>query len=106
MSAVDQRGVGGEQLNWRDLDEIAFADGFAGLTVGLLRDVIAFTDTDASVAPGFTRPHQAGNFVAGRETRRLSETKLTRRRHQLISAQPLAQRGEIVIARIGNGLRR
>ena len=106
MSAVDQRGVGGEQLNWRHLDQIAFADGLAGLAIGLFRDVIAFSDTDASVARGFTRSRQTGNFIAGREARRLSEAKLARRRDEFLPAQLLAQRGEIVIARICNCLRR
>ena len=106
MSAVDQRGVRGEQLNWRDLDQFAFADGFASLAIGLLRDVIAFADTDASVAPGFARPHQTGNFIARRDAGRLSEAKLARGRDQFLPAQPLAQRREIVVARIGNCLRR
>ena len=50
----------------------------------LLRDVIAFADTDASVAPGITRSRQTGNFIAGSEARRLSEAKLARRRDQFL----------------------
>src|ERR1043166_2954756 len=56
MSAVDQRRVRGEQLNWCHLNAITFANCLARVAVGLLGRVVTCRETDAGGASRFTRP--------------------------------------------------
>ena len=73
MTAINERCVGSQQLNRRDLNMIAFADPFTRGTIGLLRHVIALGD--ARLSSTLARSQDAG-ALASCYAGRLCEIKL------------------------------
>src|SRR5207247_187978 len=85
----------------RDLNVIAFTNRFARVAIALLRSVSALANP--RVVAGLARPQCSRSLFF--DSRRLAKSELPRGLDQLVSAQPLTERGEVVVARICDGLR-
>src|ERR1043166_2456202 len=104
MPAIDERRIRGEQLDRRYHDMITLANPFASRAIGGFRNMVRFGSYDSCVIAGFARPQSAGNFLI-RNAGSLAKIKFAQSGNQTVPAQPLAQRREVVVARVGDGLR-
>src|SRR5438552_12827480 len=102
MSAVNQRRISSQQLKRRDLNMITLADRLARGTIGLgllARANLCFVSS-------FARQHRSSGFLLITHACRLTKTESSNGLDQLVPAQTLAERREVIVARIRNRLRR
>src|ERR1700730_2902257 len=99
MSAIYQGGICHQQLNRRHLDLIAFANRFARKAIALSRRVVCFALEPRAVSR-FTGAQRSGCIVNGHG--RLAKPERPQGLNQLVAAQTLTERREVVIARVRN----